>query len=390
MLRARKSAVYLLVISLSVSLASCSDEKQAQSPVAPAVKVAVIEVRAEKLPVVTELPGRVAPMVTADVRPRVTGMVLKRVFEQGTSVKEGDILYVIDPEPFRAKVASAQATLDSAIAAQKLAQQKADRQTQLSQNGVASLENRETAVAEFAQSNADVERAKADLRTAQLELQYTEIRAPISGSIGRALVTEGSLVSPTSDVMATIQQIDPVYADFTQPADNMIRLKNAVAEGKLEADASGSAHLKLVSAEGRLYPHDGKLLFSEATVSAATGQVILRGEFPNPEMNLLPGMYVRGRLEQAALDNALAVPEQAIQRDTAGIAQVFVVGAENKVEIRPVSLGWLLDGRWVVVKGIAAGDRVIVEGFQRTAPGATVEAEPWISPVAVGDTPEEG
>ncbi|WP_236766408.1 efflux RND transporter periplasmic adaptor subunit (plasmid) [Agrobacterium radiobacter] len=378
------------MISLLVSLGGCSDEKQSQSAVAPATKVAIIEVKAEKLPVVTELPGRVAPMVTADVRPRITGMVLKRVFEQGTTVKEGDVLYIIDPEPFKAKVASAQATLDSAIAAQKLARQKADRQTQLSQNGIASLETRDTAVSELAQSNADVERARADLRTGQLELQYTEIRAPISGSIGRALVTEGSLVSPTSDVMATIQQIDPVYADFTQPADNMIRLKNAVAEGKLEADASGSALLKLISAEGRPYPHDGKLLFSEATANAATGQVILRGEFPNPETNLLPGMYVRGRIEQAALDGALAVPEQAIQRDTAGIAQVYIVGADNKVDIRPVSLGWILDGRWVVLEGVSAGDRVIVEGFQRIAPGIQVQPEPWSNPALAPQTVNGG
>ncbi|SPZ49618.1 efflux transporter, RND family, MFP subunit [Agrobacterium tumefaciens] len=159
MLCARKTAAHLLMISLLVSLGGCSDEKQSQSAVAPATKVAIIEVKAEKLPVVTELPGRVAPMVTADVRPRITGMVLKRVFEQGTTVKEGDVLYIIDPEPFKAKVASAQATLDSAIAAQKLARQKADRQTQLSQNGIASLETRDTAVSELAQSNADVERA---------------------------------------------------------------------------------------------------------------------------------------------------------------------------------------------------------------------------------------
>ncbi|MCW0983610.1 efflux RND transporter periplasmic adaptor subunit [Agrobacterium sp. BT-220-3] len=389
MSRRLRPVTSLLIASVCMVLTSCSDEPKKQAA-APPAKVSVVDVKAEKLPVVTELPGRVAPMVTADVRPRVTGMVLKRVFQQGTSVREGDVLYIIDPEPFKAKVASAQAALDSAIAGQKLAQQKADRQIQLSQNGVASLENRDTAVAELAQSNADVERARADLRTGQLELQYTEIRAPISGSIGRALVTEGSLVSPTSDVMATIQQIDPVYADFTQPADNMIRLKNAVAEGKLEADASGSALLKLVSAEGRPYPHDGKLLFSEATANAATGQVILRGEFPNPETNLLPGMYVRGRIEQAALDGALAVPEQAIQRDTAGIAQVYIVGADNKVEIRPVSLGWILDGRWVVLQGISAGDRVIVEGFQRIAPGAQVQPEPWSNPALAPQTANGG
>jgi membrane fusion protein (multidrug efflux system) len=364
------------VVAFAVALTGCSDET-AQLPAAPLVKVAIVEVKPQKLPVVTELPGRVAPMVTADVRPRVTGIVLKRVFEQGSTVHEGDILYTIDPDPFRARVASAKATLDSAMAAQGLAQQRANRQIQLLQKGATTQENNDSAVAALAQSNADVERARADLRTAELDLQYTEIRAPISGRIGRARVTEGALVSPTSDVMAVIQQIDPVYADFTQPADTLIALKNAVADGTLQADESGSAILKLSSAGGRPYPHDGKLLFTEASVNAATGQVILRAEFPNSEMNLLPGMYVRAHLQQAALENALAVPEQAVQRDTSGKALLYVVGQGDKVEVRTVSLGWLLDGRWVIINGIRSGDRVIVEGFQRIAPGRQVTTEIW-------------
>ncbi|MCR5942711.1 efflux RND transporter periplasmic adaptor subunit [Ochrobactrum sp. XJ1] len=375
-----KGHKFLIVSWLGLALVGCSEEKATQAAATPAAKVAVVEVKAETLPVITELPGRVAPMVTADVRPRITGMVQKRVFEQGSAVHEGDVLYVIDPEPFRARVASAQATLDSAIAAQTLARQKADRQTQLLQGGVASRETTENAVAQFAQSNADVERARADLRTAQLELQYTEIRAPISGNIGRALVTEGALISPTSDIMATIQQMDPIYADFTQPADSLIALKNAVSQGNLQADESGSAVMKLMSAEGTPYPHNGKLLFSEAVVNAATGQVILRAEFPNPEKNLLPGMYVRARMEQASMEGALAVPEQAVQRDTAGKSQLYIVGIDNKVEVRNVQLGWLLDGRWVVTNGITAGDRVIVEGFQRIAQGAKVTPEPWTNP----------
>ncbi|PIO97324.1 efflux RND transporter periplasmic adaptor subunit [Pleomorphomonas carboxyditropha] len=359
------------------TLAGCSDEEPARKAAVPKTGVAVVEVKPEKLPVVAELPGRVSPMVTAEVRPRITGIVLRRVFEQGATVREGDLLYVIDSEPFRTKVASARATLDSALAAQVLASKKADRQRQLLTTQATSAQDADSAVAALAQSNSDVEKARADLRAAELDLQYTEVRAPITGSIGRALVTEGALVSPTSDVMAVIRQIDPVYADFMQPAGNLIALKTAVADGRLQADASGSAILKLVSTGGELYPHDGRLLFSEASVSAATGQVILRGEFPNPERNLLPGMYVRGRVEQAALDGALAVPEQAVQRDTAGKAQLYVVAPDGKAELRPVALGWIVDGRWVVMDGIAPGDKVIVEGFQRIAPGAEVEPEPW-------------
>lgn len=374
----------------SVFLSACSDEPSHQASSAPPSKVSVVEVRPERLPVVNELPGRVAPTVTADVRPRITGIVLSRVFEQGSTVREGDVLYVIDPDPFRARVDSASATFDSAIAAQQLAQQKSNRQLQLSQNGVTSREARDTAIAELAQANADVERARADLRTAELDLRYTEIRAPISGRIGRALVTEGALVSPTSDVMATIQRTDPVYADFTQPADSLIALKNAVAEGRLQADASGSAKMKLISAEGTPYPHDGRLLFSEAVVNAATGQVILRAEFPNPDANLLPGMYVRARIEQASLEGALAVPEQAVQRDTAGKSQLYVIGDGDTVELRTIELGWVLGGRWVVTSGIKAGDRVVVEGFQRIAPGARVAVESWTGGEVVQASRSEG
>lgn len=374
---------YTFPVMALVLLASCGSEDDKQQQAAPPpTAVSAVEVQPETIPVVSELPGRVSPMTTADVRPRITGLVQKRVFEQGATVEEGDLLYVIDPAPFQAKVDSAQATLDAAIAAQKLAGQKADRQNQLRQSGVASADASETAVGELAQSNADVARAQADLRSAQLELQYTQIKAPIAGNIGRALITEGTLVSPTSDVMATIQQIDPVYADFTQPADTLILLRTAIKNGQLQENASGDVAMRLVTEQGSIYPHDGKLLFSEASVNAQTGQLILRGEFPNPERNLLPGMYVRSKLQQGAMEGAFAVPEQAVQRDTAGKAQLYIVSAENKVEVRDVTLGWIVDGRWVIIKGLAAGDKVIVEGFQKIGPGLPVKAEPWTDPTS--------
>lgn len=369
---------------LSVLIASCGQEGDDQQKAAapPATPVSIVEVKPETLPVVTELPGRVSPMITANVLPRITGLVQKRVFEQGSTVNEGDLLYVIDPAPFQAKVDSARATLDAALAARKLASQKADRQTQLQQRGVTSADESETAVSELAQANAQVNRAEADLRTAQLDLQYTQIKAPITGVIGRALITEGTLVSSSSDPMATIQQIDPIYADFTQPADTLILLKSAIRNGQLKQDVDGGLGIKLVTEQGTVYPHDGKLLFTEATVNAQTGQLILRGEFPNPDRDLLPGMYVRSKFQQGALEGAFAVPEQAVQRDTAGKPQLYIVNGEGKIEIRTVTLGWIVDGRWVVIKGLAANDKVVVEGFQKTAPGATVKAEPWQDPVA--------
>jgi len=384
----------IAVAGLLLALTGCF-EKEQKKPAArgprPPTAVAVVEVKAERLPFVTELPGRVAPLVSAEVRPRITGIVLRRAFEQGSTVKEGDLLYVIDPQPFQAKVASAKATLDSALAALELARQRADRQAQLLKRGVTSQENSDSAVAALAQGNATVERARADLRTAELELQYTEVRSPISGKIGRALVTEGALVSPTSGVMTVVQQIDPVYADFTQPAASLLALKKAVKEGRLQADESGSAILKLFYAGGQPYPYDGKLLFTESSVNAATGQVILRTEFKNPDRNLLPGMYVRVRIEQASAEGALAVPDQSIRRNTDGKPLVYVVGKENKVEIRPVTLGWPIDNRWIVTKGLSAGDKVIVEGFQKIGPGAPVKPVPWRTPRAGdGKTAKKG
>ncbi|MBZ5763258.1 efflux RND transporter periplasmic adaptor subunit [Rhizobium sp. VS19-DR104.2] len=371
-------------------LAACSKENSdKKASAAPPTPVSVVQVRPETLPVVSELPGRVASMITADVRPRVTGLVLKRVFEQGAGVKEGDLLYLIDPAPFQAKVDSAQAAVDSAIAARKLASQKSDRQTQLQQRGVTSADDSETAIATLAQSNAEVSQAEANLRSAQLDLQYTQIKAPITGTIGRALITEGTLVSPTSDVMATIQQIDPIYADFTQPADTLILLRNAIKTGQLKEEGREGVAMKLVTEQGSPYPHEGKLLFSEASVNAQTGQLILRGEFPNPEHNLLPGMYVRSKLQQGSLEGAFAVPEQAVQRDTAGKPQLYIVDAKGKVEVRNVTLGWIVEGRWVVVKGLAPEDRVVVEGFQKFAPGAVVKAEPWPGTASTSSSAEK-
>lgn len=377
----RKPAVALAMVAL-LAIASCSSETEDKASAEPsaqqqAVPVSIIEAKPETVPVETELPGRVAPMITSEVRPRVTGLVLKRVFEQGAIVKQGDLLYIIDPEPFQTAVDAAKATLDAAIAAQRLASQRADRQTQLQQRGVTSAEDSETAVSQRAQADADVLKARADLRKAELDLQYTEVRAPISGSIGRALITEGTLVGSSTDPMAIIQQIDPIYADFSQPADTLLNIQAAVRQGFLKEDPDGNVLLRLVSEQGRQFPQNGKLLFSEANVNAQTGQLILRAEFPNPDRNLLPGMYVRTKLRQGALENAFAVPEQAVRRDTAAKPQLYIVGAENKVEVRDVTLGWIVDGRWVVLQGLKSGEAVIVEGFQKIAGGAVVKPEPW-------------
>lgn len=367
--------------SLLAILTACGDadsSNQAAAPAMPPSAVSVVEVTHESIPIVNELPGRIAPVRIAEVRPRVSGIVQERVFEQGSIVQEGDLLYRIDPEMFRVQVESAQATLQRAEALQLQARQAADRQKQLRERNVTSTQQVDDAIAALAQANAEVAIAKAGLEQAQLNLDYASIKAPITGRIGRAQITEGALVSANSpESLATIQQVDPVYADFTQSASALLKLRKAMEEGALTGSESGEAVVKLLMDDGSAYAHDGRLLFLEAVVDATTGQVTLRGEFPNPEGDLLPGMYVRVQIEQGVEQNAIAVPQQAVQRGSGGDAHVYVVSAENTVELRPVKVGRAIGDRWVIDSGLSEGDKVIVEGFQKIRPGAPVNAQPW-------------
>lgn len=378
---------YVLPLKLTAAAAlfavisGCSDAKssaEAQPAAPPPPAVSVIEVVPETLPILNELPGRIAPTRIAEVRPRVSGIVLERVFEQGSLVKEGDVLYRIDPALFRAQVASAEATLQRAQAVQLQARQQADRQNELRERNVSSGQQLDNAVAALAQADADVAIATAGLTTAQLNLDYAEITAPISGRIGRAMVTEGALVSANGpESLATIQQIDPVYADFTQSANELLRLRRALENGAVTNAEAGAARVMLRLDDGSKYAHPGKLLFLEAAVDATTGQVTLRGEFPNPEGDLLPGMYVRVLIEQGIQQNAIAIPQQAIQRDSGGRSQVYVVTDSNVADLRTVRVGRVAGDRWVVEEGLKAGDKVVVEGFQKVKPGAPVTAQPW-------------
>lgn len=382
-----KVAALLLAASF---LTACGDNTEtASSPSArPAMPVSYVEVKAEALPILNDLPGRIAPTRLAEVRPRVSGIVIERVFEQGTKVNQGDVLYRIDPAPFQVKVDMAEASLAHAKASQLQARQAADRQEQLRKSNVSSAQNHESAVAQLAQANADVASAEASLSEAKLNLQYAEVTAPISGQIGRALITEGALVSANSpENLATIQQLDPIYADFTQPVADLIRLRKALQDGELMTGPN-EAEVKLLLDDGSVYPTTGRLLFSEAAVDATTGQVTLRGEFPNPHGDLLPGMYVRVQIEQGIEKNALAVPQQAVQRNADGLASVLVVNPENVVELRSVRVNRILGDRFVISGDIKEGDRVITEGFQKTAPGATVAPQEFKSEVIQNEVSE--
>jgi len=371
---------YLVTFAGLLALGSCSEDKPQQNAGAPAFPpsaVAVIITKAEALPIMNELPGRIAPTRIAEVRPRISGIIVSRVFEQGSVVKAGDVLYQIDPAPFKVQVASAEATLRRARAVQLQARQAVDRQQELKKSNITSDQNVDNAVATLAIADADVASAEAGLASAKLNLQYASVTAPISGRIGRALITEGALVSASgSDNLATIQQLDPVYADFTQPAADLIRLRKALESGGMIV-TPGEARVRLLMDDGTRYQHTGRLLFSEATVDTTTGQVILRGEFPNPDGDLLPGMYVRVEIEQGVEKNAIAVPQQAVQRDSSGKAQVYVVGKEDVVELRPVGAGRVLGNRWVISSGLKEGEKVIVEGFQKIRPGAKVVPSDW-------------
>ncbi len=370
--------ISIATLGVLLILAGCNDEQQQGGGFAfPPPQVAVITVKAEDVPITNDLPGRIAATRVAEVRPRVSGIVVERVFEQGSQVKEGDVLYRIDPAPFQVQVDSAEATLRRAKAVQTQARVDSERQEQLKKSNVASAQAYDDAIAKLAQADADVAIAQAGLETARLNLQYADVKAPISGRIGRALITEGALVSAGgTENLATIQQLDPVYADFTQSATDLIRLRKALQDGALMAD-NNSADVKLMLDDGTEYPHPGKLLFSEAAVDETTGQVTLRGEFPNPDGDLLPGMYVRVLIEQGIEKGAVLVPQQAVQRDSSGGALVYVVSADNKAGIRNVRVGRASGTRWVITDGLKGGEKIIVEGFQKVQPGAEVVPSEW-------------
>jgi membrane fusion protein (multidrug efflux system) len=360
-------------------------------PAPPFVALGVVTAERQNLPVINILPGRIAPTRIAEVRPRVTGIVVERVFQQGSLVKAGDVLYRIDSAPFRLRVQSAEATLQRAKAVQLQARQQANRVNELRERNVASAQQLDNATASLAQADAEVAEAEANLASAKLDLEYSEVRAPISGRIGRALITEGALVgTAAADVLATIQQLDPVYADFTQSAGELLALRRALKIGSLTSAEDDTANVRLMFDNGSAYPHRGKLLFSEATVDATTGQVTLRGEFPNPDGDLLPGMYMRVALEQGVQADAIAVPQQAIQRDGGGQPQLHILKPDGSLELRPVRAGRTLDDRQVIEDGLQPGEQVVVEGFQKIQPGAKFTGEPWKPISALDVTSRQG
>nr|WP_316225586.1 efflux RND transporter periplasmic adaptor subunit [Bradyrhizobium sp. SZCCHNS3052] len=324
------------------------------------------------------LPGRITSMRIAEVRPRVSGIVVERSFEQGALVEAGAVLYRIDPAPFQVELDKARAALAKAEAVLYQADRQEDRLKTLLTGQATSQAQYELAVASERQAEADVAAQKAAVAQAQLNLDWATVRAPISGRIGRALVTEGALVNPNETThLATIQQLDPVYADFTQSVAELNELRRDLAEGRLKSVAPDAARVRLVLDDGSIYKHAGRLLFSDVSVDPGTAKVTLRGEFPNPEGELLPGMYVRVQIEEAIDTNGIVVPAQAVQRTTSGSSAVYVVNDEGRATLQPVRAGRTLASGVLIEDGLKPGWRVVVDGVQKVAPGSAVTAVPW-------------
>ena len=389
-LRAQPACIALMVAVLASTLAGCKEPTATAAVAAPEVDVGVVVVHPRARAQVRELPGRIAPTRVAEVRPRVSGIIVERLFHQGSEVTAGDPLYRIDPRPFDVEVQSTEAALARAKAVLEQATGHANRVATLYREKAAPEAKNEEAVAALRQAQADVAARKADVARARLNLDYATIRAPIDGIVGAAHVSEGALVVQNdSTSLATIQQLDPIYADFTQSVTEMHQLRRALDTGELDRIAPDAMKVRLVLDDGELYPLPGKLLFSEAKVDAHTGQVTLRGEFPNPKRELLPGMYVRVQIEQGIDSDAIAVPEQAIQRNSGGGSEVFVVKEDGRVAIRPVKTGALQDGMWFVTDGLKSGDRVVVEGFQKFTPGDRVRTQSWVEADASADLKQQ-
>ncbi|MCV9917596.1 MULTISPECIES: efflux RND transporter periplasmic adaptor subunit [Pseudomonas] len=363
------------LVLLSVLLAGCDDAAEQQEQAStPQVRVETVQV--QPLAISTELSGRILAPRTAEVRARVAGVVLKRVYREGSDVKQGQVLFLIDPAPFKADHDSARATLAKAEATRYQARLQAQRYSQLVDDKAVSRQEYDNARAALLQADAEVAEAKAALERARLNLGYATVTAPISGRIGRALVTEGALVGQNeSTPLATIQQLDPIHADVTQSTRELNALRRALRAGELSQVGEGQAKATLIQDDGSAYPLAGKLLFSDISVDPSTNQITLRSEFPNPDLDLLPGSYVRVRLEQAVQPKGISVPQRAILRDSAGVPKVLVVDAQARISERQIVLGSAQGDRWIVSEGLAAGERVVVEGLQHVKAGDQVQVD---------------
>ncbi|MCL1980769.1 MAG: efflux RND transporter periplasmic adaptor subunit [Proteobacteria bacterium] len=385
-----RSLKMLVVCGLMAGVLTAVGCKQAASPDKAAggkgpPEVGVVTVTPESVTLTTVLTGRISPQMVAEVRPQVGGIIKKRLFEEGGQVKAGDVLYQIDPATYQAAVASAKAALAKAEANAFSLRNKAERYRQLVKIDAVSQQDYDDTEAAFKQAEADIENGKAVLETAKINLAYTRVTAPIDGVIGRSSVTPGALVTANqTPALAIIQQLDPVFVDVTQSSAELLRLKRSFASGELKE--GGQAQVWLVLEDGIAYPREGTLKFSEVSVEQTTGSVTLRALFPNPEQYLLPGMFVRGIIQEGVREQAILVPQRGVGRNSVGMATALVVGANETVELRMLETERAVGDAWLVTDGLKPGDRVIVEGLQRVRPGVPVRAVPFVAKDAAANS----
>ena len=380
----RPSLIAAMVCALSLAACGKGPASQGMPPgVGGPTEVGVLTVEPQTVAITSELSGRTAASVIAEIRPQIGGMVQRRLFAEGGEVKAGEVLYQIDSAVYQANSDSAKAGLAKALANQETLRLKLERFKPLLASKMITQQAFDDASAALQQAEADVAAGKAAVELARINLAYTRVQSPISGRIGKSTVTQGALLTASqSAALATVQQLDPINVDVTQSSTEMMRMRRALTGGTLKSAGTDQARVKLLLDDGSTYPLEGKLSFSEATVDPGTGSVTLRAVFPNPNRELLPGMYVRAIIEEGVMENAIVVPQQGVSHDAKGSAVAMVVNAEGKVEPRVVKTERAIGDKWLVSEGLKAGEQLIVEGLQRARPGTTVVAVPAGSPAA--------
>jgi len=361
-------------------MASCQPGQQQAPPPAPTPQVAAVTVQPQQILLTTELPGRTSAYRMAEIRPRVNGLVLKRLFTEGADVQAGNLLYQIDPAPFQAALANAKAALGRSEANLPAIRSRVARYQELLADQAVSQQEYDDAASALRQTEADIAYGQATLETARINLAYTRITAPISGRIGRSNATEGAIVTAYQpQALATIQQMDPIYVDVPQSTTELLRLKRRLAGGLLNQNGSDQKTVTLLLEDGTRYPQEGTFQFRDVTVDPSTGSVILRAIFPNPEGFLLPNMFVRAVMKEGVDEKALLIPQQAVSRDPKGNPVALIVDAENIVHQRMLVVDRAIGDQWLVASGLEPGERVIVEGLQKVRPGASVRVVPFES-----------
>jgi membrane fusion protein (multidrug efflux system) len=381
-----KAKVFVLagLMTGSLLMTGCGKDSTASvPPQAAPPAVSVVVVNPQRVPMTTELPGRTSAFRIAEIRPQVSGLVQKRLFTEGSEVKAGQVLYQIDPAPFQAALDNAKAALARSVANLSALRSRAERYEGLLADKAVSQQDYDDAVAALTQVEADIQSWEANVKTARINLGYTKVTAPISGRIGKSNVTAGAIVTAYQAMaLATIQQLDPIYADMPQSTTDLLRLKSRLKDGRLNQHEKDQNKVKLVLEDGTSYPIEGTLQFSDVTVDPTTGSVILRVVFPNPEGVILPGMFVQAVIKEGVNEQAILIPQQGVSRDPKGNPYALIVDDESKASFRPLTLDRAIGDKWLVSAGLAPGDRLIVEGLLMLRPGTVVKAAPFASPQA--------